>query len=89
MLKRYGNIDYVLKMPLKDAIEIINHAMEQEQKEYYYRFWLVRYPGYTEKNFETFEDFYDKYRPKKVQYDTRSKDEIMQDIMKIDRKEVG
>ena len=74
-------------MPLKDAVEIINYAMEQEQKEYYYRFWLVRYPNYTKETFETFEEFYDKYRPQNIKIDNRSKDEIMKDIMKIDRKE--
>lgn len=74
-------------MPMKDAVKIINHAMEQEQKEYFYRFWLVRYPGYTKETFETFDEFYDKYKPQSVKYDTRSKEQIMQDIMKIERKE--
>lgn len=68
-------------------MDLLNHALEEEQKERFYQLWLVRYPNYTKDNFETFGDFYDKYKPQKVQFDTRSKDEIMNDILKIDRKE--
>lgn len=65
---------------------ILNYAIEQEQKDYMHRLWLVRYPNYTEENFESFEHFYDKYKPKKVEYDARSKDDIMSDILNIERK---
>lgn len=46
-----------------------------------YRLWLVRYTQYTPENYETFDEFYDKAYPQKVEYDMRSKDELMQEIL--------
>ena len=72
---------------MEDAISLLNHAIEEEQKEKFYRLWLVRYPNYDKNSFETFGDFYDKHKPQKVQYDMRSKDTLMAEILKIERKE--
>jgi hypothetical protein len=68
-------------MPMRRALKLIRKAREEDRRERYYRLWLVRYPGYTEKNFETFEDFYEKIFPPKVEYDMRSNDEIMAEIL--------
>lgn len=78
---------YILDLPLEDAISLLNHAIEEEQKERFYQLWLVRYPNYDKNSFETFGDFYEKYKPQKVQYDMRSKDTLMAEILKIERKE--
>lgn len=72
-------------MPLKRAIKLIEKAKEEETKEYYYRWWLVRVPLYTEKTYETFEEFYDKAKPKKIKYDARDKEEIMKEIKQIEK----
>ena len=64
-------------------------AQEEEQKEYYYRLWLMRYPLYDKNNYESFDDFYDKYKPKKIIKDNRSKDEIMEEILDIAPKKGG
>lgn len=69
-----------MKLPLKRATALVNKAREESQKDKYYQLWLVRYPNYTEKNFETFEEFYEKLFPPAVTYDTRTKDEIMAEI---------
>ena len=69
-----------MKLPLSKAVALINKARDEAQREKVYRLWLVRYPNYTEKNFETFEEFYEKLYPPKVEYDIRSKDDIMAEI---------
>lgn len=89
LLQRYSNIEYVLKLPLKRAIKLIEVAKEKEIEEYFYRLWLVRYPNYDKNNFETFDEFYEKNKPKKIVKDTRSKDEIMKEILEITPKERG
>ena len=52
-----------MKLPLSKAVALINKARDEAQREKVYRLWLVRYPNYTEKNFETFEEFYEKLYP--------------------------
>lgn len=69
-----------MKLPIKKSAALISKAREEERKEKAYRLWLVRYPNYTEKNYETFDDFYEKLYPPRVEYDQRSKDEIMAEI---------
>jgi hypothetical protein len=83
LLNRYGNIDYVMGLPLKRSAKLIKKAQEEIRKEAGYQWWLARYPLYTKDTYETFEEFYDKLHPQKVVYDMRSKDEIMQDILGI------
>ncbi len=70
----------MLKLPLKRATALINKAREETQRDKYYKLWLVRYPNYTEKNFETFDEFYEKLFPPRIEYDARSKDDIMAEI---------
>jgi hypothetical protein len=62
-------------------MRLIIKAREEEKKERLYRWWLVRYPYYTEANYETFEDFCQKFQP--IEIDQRSKDEIMREILEI------
>lgn len=68
-------------MPLHRAIKLVNKALEEERKEYYYRLWLVRYPSYTQSNYESFDEFYEKCVPQRIEVDTRSTDEIMAEII--------
>lgn len=74
-------MDYVLKMPLKRSIELVKKARYEERREIIYRLWLVRYPNYTQNNYETFDEFYEKSYPPKIEYDMRSKDELMGEIL--------
>ena len=84
LLKRYSDINYVLKLPLKRAIKLLNKAQEEETKEYYYRTWLARYPLYTEKTYESFIEYYEKCNPVKIKYDVRSTDDIMLEMTKVE-----
>jgi hypothetical protein len=70
-----------MKLPLSHAIKLLETAREQEMREKLYRLWLARYPLYTKDNYETFDDFYEKANPAKIVIDTRSKDEIMAEIL--------
>jgi len=83
LLKRYGNIDYVMGLSLKRSAKLISKAVEENKRDYYYKWWLARVPMYTKENYESFEEFYDKVNPAKVEYDLRSKDDIMNDILGI------
>ena len=68
-------------MPLLRCLKLIAKAKTEETREAYYRLWLVRYPMYSPDSYETFEEFYEKCVPVKIEYDMRSKDEIMEDIL--------
>lgn len=74
-------MDYALSLPYKHAVELFKKAQEEDTKEYFYRWWLARYPLYTEENYESFKEFYEKMNPPSVEYDKRSKDEIMNEIL--------
>ena len=85
LLKRYTSIEYILKLSLKQGLKLIKKAQEEETREYYYRFWLVRYPLYDNSSYETFDEFYDKVKPKNIIYDTRTKEEIMKEILEVEQ----
>lgn len=85
LLKRYSSIDYILKLPYKKALSLIDKALEEDTREYYFRWWLARYPLYTKDNYEPFEEFYDKVKPQQITIDTRSKDELMTEIQGIQK----
>lgn len=68
-------------MPIKDAIGLIERAIDEEDRARLYQLWLVRYPSYDQNTFENFEQFCDRCKPKKITYDQRSKDDIMAEIL--------
>jgi predicted transcriptional regulator len=39
----------------------------------------------TKENFKTFNEYYDEMKPRKIEYDIRSRDEIMQEILEIEK----
>lgn len=72
-------------MPLHHAMKLIEMAKEEETKEYFFRVWLVRYPNYTEKTYETFNQYLENSRPENVLLDNRSKEEIMKEIIELEQ----
>jgi len=81
-LSRYGgNIGYVLRLPLLQAANLIVRAKKEKAREEAFSWWLARLPMYGKDNYETFEEFHDKIYPERVTYDTRSKDELMNEIL--------
>lgn len=73
-------------MQLNRAMQLIEKAREEETKEYYYRWWLVRYPYYKANDYESFEQFYERAKPQKIVIDLRSKEEIMSEMQEIENK---
>ena len=69
------------------ALKLLEKASDEDKREYAYRWWLVRYPQYTENNYEPFEEFYEKLYPPKVAYDMRPKEELMEELLALHRKE--
>lgn len=59
--------------------------MEEDTREYAFRIYLASYPNMTKETFKTFNEFYEEIKPKKVELDTRSEDEIMQEILEIEK----
>lgn len=65
-------------------MKLIVKAKDEESRDYCYRLWLVRYPLYTEQNYETFAEFYEKAKPTSIASDARNKNDIMSDIKNIE-----
>lgn len=74
-------MQYVLSLPIKRAYTLYEKAVEENKRDRAYQWWLVRLPQYTESNYETFDEFYEKLYPPKVEMDMRSKDEIMNELL--------
>jgi hypothetical protein len=79
LLHRYGNIEYVLRLPVRHAIKLIAKAKEEKRQEYYFQMWLMRFVMMDKDSFVSFEEFYES--TKVPQIDTRPKDEIMKDLL--------
>ena len=69
LLRRYNDINYILKMPIKEAMEQIKIAVEEEQKELLYRQWLMYLPNMNKETYMGFAEFYKESQPKEI--DTR------------------
>ncbi|MDN6292247.1 MAG: hypothetical protein L0J35_04150 [Tetragenococcus halophilus] len=70
-----------MSLSLIHASKLLQKAREEKKREDAYQWWLVRYPHYTEENYESFEEFYERLYPPEIEYDTRSKEEIMNEIL--------
>lgn len=77
-------MDYVLSLPYRHAMELVEKAQKEANMEFHYQWWLARYPLYTEKTYESFNEFYEKVNPPAVEYDARTKDELMNEILGIE-----
>ena len=86
LLKRYGNIDYVLHLPLRRGLKLLVKAQEEDTKEYAFRIYLAKYPNMDKSNFRTFNEFWEEIKPQNVVQDTRSKDDIMQELLAVEQK---
>lgn len=67
-------------------MRLIEQAQEKETEEYAFKMWLAKYPHMDKSNFVSFNQFYDEIKPKKVELDNRSHDDIMQEVLEIENK---
>lgn len=59
--------------------------MEEDTREYAFRIYLAVLPNMTKENKKSFNQFWEEIQPKKVEFDTRNEDDIMQDILEIEK----
>ena len=72
-----------MDLPLTRAFSLIELAQEEETKEAMFRLYLSDRPNMDKKTFMTFDEYYTKYKPKRIVSDNRSKDEIMAELLPI------
>ncbi|MDD3173355.1 MAG: hypothetical protein PHF63_06815 [Herbinix sp.] len=60
--------------------------MEEDTREYSFRIYLAAYANMDKKNFKTFNEFWEEVKPQNIVIDTRSEDEIMKEILDIEKK---
>jgi hypothetical protein len=80
LLHRYSNIEYVYRQPIGRAVKLVLTAIEEERKIMLYQQWLMLLTKMTDESFVSFEDFYEKAKPKQI--DMRPKEEIMNEILR-------
>lgn len=78
MLHRYGNIEYVMKLPFGRAVKLIKKCADEAMREKFYMQWLMYLPLMTKDTYISFEEF---YQSTQVTIDRRPKDEIMKEIL--------
>lgn len=76
----------MLHLPLKRGIKFLKKAMDEETKEYSFRIYLAAYPNMTKENFKSFNEFWEEVKPENIVVDSRSEEEIMQEIIEIENK---
>lgn len=57
----------------------------EETRDYAFTLYASAYPHMSEKHFKTFNEFWNEIKPKKVELDQRSKEEIMQEMLGIEK----
>jgi wyosine [tRNA(Phe)-imidazoG37] synthetase (radical SAM superfamily) len=77
-------MDYVLHLPLRRGLKLLKKAMEEDTKEYAFRIYLAVYPNMDKKNFKSFNEYWEEIKPKKVELDLRTEEDIMQEILEIE-----
>jgi hypothetical protein len=65
-------------------LKLIEKAQEEETREYAFRIYLSMHPKADPEKFKTFNEFWEEIKPKKIKYDTRNKDDIMQEILELE-----
>lgn len=81
-MHRYGTLEFK-NISFKTLIKIINKADEQKTREELYQMYLSILPHYDKKNFKTFKEFYEKFKPRtKVKQDSRSDEEVLDEYLK-------
>lgn len=75
---------YIRSLGLKQVMELIEVAVEQEEKEHLFREYLAFRPHFTKDEYKSFNEYYEKHKAiKPSQVDTRSTDEIMAELNAI------
>ena len=71
-----------MDLPLPRAFSLIEMAQEEETREVMFRLYLSDRPNMDKKTFMTFKEYYEKYKPKNIVVDKRSKEQILEELLK-------
>lgn len=62
LLHRYGNIEFVLRMPFCDGINMISKAREREEEQRVWESWVIQLPYMDKEKFTPYEEYQDSLR---------------------------
>ena len=80
MLRRYGDMGYILKMPCGSAFKLIRKAQEENAKDNLFELYCALYPNMDKNSFFTFDEYLEKSRVTSVEVDNRDKETILKEI---------
>lgn len=83
ILRRYSDINYILRMPYDDFIGFYKLAKDKEKEERIFLQWALQLPLMTKDTYTSFEDYKDKLTGANI--DTRTTQEMLDDITEIER----
>lgn len=83
MATTYPDLKYLMAMDFDECLELFREATEIKQERRQWELYCSAYPHYTEKNFMTFEQFYQKSNPK---MSTRPTEDIIDEVATMRKK---
>lgn len=83
LLRRYHDINYILRMPFKEFIEFLNLAKEKERESRIFFQWVAQLPFMSSENYLSFEDYKAKLTGANI--DKRSTKELLEEADEIEK----
>lgn len=62
LLHRYGNIEFVLRLPFCDGIKLIAKARERQEESRVWESWVIQLPYMDKDKFTPYEEYRDSLR---------------------------
>ena len=81
LLARYHNIEYVLRLPIKQGIRLVYKAFDERLRERVFQQYLAELPSLKGKY--SFDSYYNEVVKPQAKLDTRPMDELMNEILSI------
>lgn len=87
LLRKYSNLDYILKLEFLEGYEFIANAYRKDLEERLWQKWLVDYRYMTKENFISFEEYKEKvFGSDNQEQSNLSKEEILRQAEEIENK---
>lgn len=87
LLKRYSNIDYILRLDFEEGNKLIEKAKEKEIDKKLWDRWLIDYRHMrTNEQFISFEDYKERLMPKKKEINKDTKEDLLKMAEEIENK---
>lgn len=82
LLRRYSNIEYLLKKDYEYGFEFVKKAFEKERDDYLWQQWLVDYKRMNKDNFISFGEYKEEFTKVNKEEDI-TKEEIEEKVKEI------